>query len=41
MTLARYLALATGLGLSIKEAMLAEIGTIYGIHEVRYPPKEG
>ena len=41
MTEARYLALATKLGLTVKEAMLMEIGTVYGIHDMSNPPKEG
>lgn len=40
MTEAQYLATATALGLSAKEAMLMEISTVYGIRDIRYPQKE-
>ena len=40
LTEARYLATATSLGLSRKEAMLMDIATVYGIHDLRFPRKE-
>lgn len=40
MTEAQYLATATALGLSRKEAMLMEISTLYGIYDIRNPKKE-